>query len=261
MGRLLPPPRSYAAGYAGVQKSFLAPLCSTVLRVATGRRTAKLNERLPRGRHGLPRETVTESQRNRILQAMIDVVSERGYPETRVVDVIGVAGVSRKTFYELFSSKEDCFLAAYDVLLGNLLGDTARGFESKPGASWAERVASGLGELLKHLAEHPDEARFAIVEVLAAGPKALARRDAALRQFTGFLDAGRAETSVELPGITSLSLAGGINELLYTEILHGAASQLPSRLPDLMFWITLPFLGPEGAAKERERTRLSMSEG
>ena len=92
-----------------------------------------LNERLPRGRHGLPREAVTESQRNRIHQAMIEVVSERGYPETRVVDVIGVAGVSRKTFYELFDSKEDCFLAAYDVLLGNLLSDTAGGFESKPG--------------------------------------------------------------------------------------------------------------------------------
>ena len=82
--------------------------------------------------------------------------------------------------------------------------------------------------------------------MLAAGPKALARRDAALRQFTGFLDAGRAETSVELPGITSLSLAGGINELLYSEILHGASARLPSRLPDLMFWITLPFLGPRG---------------
>jgi AcrR family transcriptional regulator len=188
---------------------------------------------------------------------MIEVVSDKGYPETRVVDVIGLAGVSRKTFYELFTSKEDCFLATYDVLLGNLLGDTAKGFESKPGAPWAERVAAALDELLKHLAEHPDEARFAIVEVLAAGPRALARRDAALRQFTGFLDAGRAETSTELPGITSLSLAGGINELLYSEILHGAASRLPSRLPDLMFWITLPFLGPERAAQERERVKAS----
>ena len=219
-----------------------------------------MNERLPRGRHGLPREAVTESQRSRILQAMIEVVSERGYPETRVVDVIEVAGVSRKTFYELFSSKEDCFLATYDVLLGNLLGYTARGFESKPGAPWAERIAAGLAELLKHLAEHPDEARFAIVEVLAAGPKALARRDAALRQFTGFIDAGRAVTKVELPAITSLSLAGGVNELLYSEILHGATSRLPSRLHDLMFWITLPFLGPEGAAEQRERVRLSMLE-
>jgi AcrR family transcriptional regulator len=217
-----------------------------------------VSERLPRGRHGLPREAVTESQRQRILQAMIEVVSERGYPETRVVDVIGIAGVSRKTFYELFTSKEDCFLATYDVLLATLLGDTGRGFESQPGAPWAERIAAGLGALLDDLAEHPDEARFAIVEVLAAGPKALARRDAALRQFTGFIDAGRAETSVELPGITALSIAGGVNEVLYSEILHGAASRLPSRLPDLMFWIVLPFVGPERAEEERRRVLAAM---
>lgn len=228
--------------------------------VASAKRALDVEQRLPRGRHGLSREAVTESQRRRILRAMIGVVAERGYPETRVIDVISAAGVSRKTFYELFSSKEDCFLAAYDGLLAGLLGDTSRGFESKQGAPWAERVAAALGALLQDLADHPDEARFAIVEVLAAGPKALARRDAALRQFTGFLDAGRAETSVELPGITSLSLAGGLNELLYSEILHGAASRLPSRLPDLMFWITLPFLGPKGAAAERERAKLSMLE-
>jgi AcrR family transcriptional regulator len=205
----------------------------------------------------LPREAVTESQRSRIHQAMIEVVSERGYPDTRVVDVIGVAGVSRKTFYELFDSKEDCFLAAYDVLLGNLLGEATDAFEANAGAPWAERVAAALGALLEHLSAHPDEARFAIVEVLAAGPKALTRRDAALRQFTGFLESGRSETSFELPGITSIAIAGGVNELLYSEILHGAVSRLPSRLPDLMFWITLPFLGAEGAAAQRERLRLS----
>ena len=180
---------------------------------------------------------------------MIEVVAERGYPETRVVDVIGVAGVSRKTFYELFASKEDCFLAAYDVLLGNLLGDTARGFESKPGAPWAERVAAGLAELLKHLAEHPDEGRFAIVEVLAAGPKALARRDAALRQFTGFLDAGRAETSVELPGITSLSLAGGHQRAALQRDPPrrlGAPAQ-PAPRPDVLDHAALP--GPRGSRR------------
>ena len=198
---------------------------------------------------------MAESQRNRIHQAMIAVVSDRGYPETRVVDVIRVAGVSRKTFYELFDSKEDCFLAAYDVLLDNLLHEATEAFEGVAGAPWAERIRDALARLLQHLAAHPGEARFAIVEVLAAGPKALARRDAALRQFTGFLEAGRSETSVELPGITSLSVAGGVNELLYSEILHGAAGRLPSRLPDLMFWITLPFLGADGAAQERERAR------
>jgi AcrR family transcriptional regulator len=200
---------------------------------------------------------VTESQRNRIHQAMIEVVSQRGYPETRVVDVIGVAGVSRKTFYELFESKEDCFLAAYDGLLENLLGDATEAFESKAGGPWAERVAAALEVLLEHLAAHPEEARFAIVEVLAAGPKALARRDAALRQFSGFLESGRGESSVDLPGITAIAVVGGVNELLYSEILHGAAGRLPSRLPDLMFWVTLPFLGADAAAAERERVRLA----
>jgi AcrR family transcriptional regulator len=200
---------------------------------------------------------VTESQRNRIHKAMIEVVSKRGYPETRVVDVIGVAGVSRKTFYELFDSKEDCFLAAYDVLLENLLTEATNAFESKSGEPWAERACAALEVLLEHLSRHPDEARFAIVEVLAAGPKALARRDSALRQFTGFLETGRSETTVELPGITSVAVAGGVNELLYSEILHGAVTRLPSRLPDLMFWVTLPFLGAEGATAERERVRLA----
>jgi AcrR family transcriptional regulator len=204
----------------------------------------------------LPREAVTESQRNRIHGAMIEVISARGYPETRVVDVIGVAGVSRKTFYELFESKEDCFLAAYDLLLGNLLGEATDAFEARPGDPWVERVSAALEVLLVHLSRHPDEARFAIVEVLAAGPKALARRDSALRQFSGFLEPGRSETSVELPGITSLAIAGGVNELLYSEILHGAIARLPSRLPDLMFWAALPFLGAEAAAGERDRLRL-----
>lgn len=228
--------------------------------MVSGGRSAKLNERLPRGRHGLPREAVTASQRNRIHQAMVEVVAERGYPETRVVDVIGGAGVSRKTFYELFDSKEDCFLAAYDALLGNPWGKASEAFELRPGAAWAERAAAALEALLEHLSRHPQEARFAIVEVLAAGPKALARRDAALRQFTGFLEAGRSETTVELPGITTLAIAGGINELLYSEILHGAVARLPSRLPDLMFWITLPFLGPDGAGAQRERARHSMQD-
>lgn len=188
---------------------------------------------------------------------MVEVVAERGYAATRVVDVIAVAGVSRKTFYEHFDGKEDCYLTTYDVLFAFLFEEMSTSFESLPGAPWAERATAALRALLEHLAAHPSAARFAIVEALAAGPKALSRRDAALRQFSGFLESGRAETAVELPGITALSLAGGINELLYSEILHGAAARLPTRLPDLVFWISLPFLGAERASAERERVRLA----
>jgi AcrR family transcriptional regulator len=211
--------------------------------------------RLPRGRHGLPREAVADSQRGRMLDAMIEVVAARGYAETRVVDVIGVAGVSRKTFYELFDSKEDCFLAAYDILFGRLLGEAEAGYGALGGSPWPERVRVGMGAVLEHLATHPDEARFALVEVLSAGPRALARRDAALRQFTGFIEAGRAECAVDLPGSTSLTIAGGIAELLYSEVLHGAGAALPSRLPELVFLVVLPFLGPDRAGAERELAR------
>ena len=188
---------------------------------------------------------------------MIEVVAARGYTETRVVDVIGAAGVSRKTFYELFDSKEDCFLAAYDILLGRVLEDAEAAFALRAGAPWPERIETGLRAVLGHLAAHPEEARFALVEVLAAGPKALARRDAALRQFTGFIETGRAESAVDLPGSTAQTIAGGITELLYSEVLHGAAAGLPARLPEFVFLIVLPFLGAERAAAERDRTRVA----
>jgi AcrR family transcriptional regulator len=212
---------------------------------------------LPRGRHGLPREAVADSQRTRILTAMIEVVAGRGYTETRVVDVIGAAGVSRKTFYELFDSKEDCFLAAYDILLAQVLAAAQAGFGLSPAAPWPERIETGLRAILAHLAAHPGEARFALVEVLAAGPKALSRRDAALREFTGFIENGRAESTIDLPGSTSLTIAGGISELLYSEVLHGGAARLPARLPELVFLIVLPFLGAERAAEERDRARVA----
>src|SRR4029077_8348134 len=139
------------------------------------------------------------------------------YPETRVVDIIKRAGVSRKTFYELFADKEECFLAAYDSALEELYRGTELVFESASGDSWAERIRIALATFLEMMAEQPEMAKFCVVDVLAAGPRALARRDAAIRQFTGFIDAGRAESERELPGITALSLAGGINELLYSE--------------------------------------------
>jgi AcrR family transcriptional regulator len=213
---------------------------------------------LPRGRHGLPREAVADSQRIRILTAMIEVVAARGYTDTRVVDVIGTAGVSRKTFYELFDSKEDCFLAAYDnILLGRVLEDAEAAFALRPTAPWPQRIETGLRAVLGHLAAHREEARFALVEVLAAGPRALARRDATLRQFTSFIETGRSESAVDLPGSTAQTIAGGITELLYSEVLHGAAAGLPARLPEFVFLIVLPFLGAERAAAERDRTHVA----
>ena len=190
---------------------------------------------------------------------MIESVAERGYRETRVVDVVERAGVSRATFYEIFDDLEACFLASYDHVSSRFYEAMSAGFELRADAPWAERIRSGMSAYLDSLAGWPEGARFALVEVLAAGPKALARRDAALRHFSEFVDAGRNQSSLELPGIISVAIVGGINELLYTEVLHGATAGLPARLPDVVYWITQPFLGPEGAAAERDRARQSLS--
>lgn len=212
-------------------------------------------KQLPRGRHGLPRETVTESQRGRIIQAMIEAVAQRGYPETRVADVVEGAGVARKTFYDFFDDKQDCFLAAYDQVSAKQFEAASSAFSESPDGPWAERMRAATAALLELLASRPEEARFAIVEVLAAGPKALVRRDAALRRFAELVDVGRSESSIELPGMTSVAIVGGVFELLYSEILHGATARLPARLPDIVYWITQPFLGADGAVVERERAR------
>jgi len=216
-------------------------------------------QQLPRGRHGLSRETVTESQRGRIIQAMIAAVAERGYQETRVADIVEGAGVARKTFYDYFDDKGACFLAAYDQVSAELYETAAGAFNAAEDASWAERIRAAVAALLERLASSPEEARFAIVEVLAAGPKALVRRDAALREFNQLVEAGRRESSIDPPGMISVAIVGGVFELLYSEILHGATARLPARLPDIVYWITQPFLGPDGAVAERDRAREASS--
>jgi AcrR family transcriptional regulator len=216
-------------------------------------------KKLRRGKHGLTRGEVSAQQRERILRGMIYEVAERGYPETTVKHVIERAGVSRKTYYQLFDDKEDCFLVAYDVVQGMLLGATTAAFEAEPDLPWADRVANALEALLTTVSDHPEAARFAIVEVMAAGPKALARRDAAMRRFMEFIDA-RSESRSELPPITALALVGGIYEFLYTEITQGERD-LVRYLPDLVHWVTLPYLGEKRADKERERARKRLASG
>src|SRR5262245_26402169 len=222
--------------------------------------TDDVSVQLSSGRHGLSREAVAASQRKRIIEAMVAAVAQRGYAATRVVDVIARAGVSRRTFYELFRDKEQCFLAAYDEVFGRLVADTSDAFESAAGQAWSERIRAAMTALLVGLADDPAAARFSIVEVFVVGARAVARRDAALRRLGDLVDAGRSESSLELPGITGKAIIGGINELLYADIRAGAAAELPSRLPDIIFWITEPFLGIAGAGRERDRAREQLPE-
>ncbi|OXR46515.1 Fatty acid metabolism regulator protein [Nocardia cerradoensis] len=138
--------------------------------------SAPADRRLPRGRHGIPRETVVRDQRDRILAAMAEAMAAHGYVGTSVAAVIKRAGVSRETFYEQFRSKEDCFEAAYERAVEQLIAriqDTLRPRTDAP----AERpIGALLDAYLDGLAAEPAYARLFLVEVYAAGPKAIARR-------------------------------------------------------------------------------------
>ncbi|WP_067825930.1 TetR/AcrR family transcriptional regulator [Nocardia inohanensis] len=144
--------------------------------------------RLPRGRHGLPRETVVAAQRDRILLALAEAMAENGYVGTPVAAVIKRAGVSRETFYEQFRSKEDCFEAAFEraaeLMLTGIFAATGVGFE---GETPAERIERVLGSYLDAVASQPAYARLFLVEVYAVGPDAIARRASLQEAFSAMV--------------------------------------------------------------------------
>jgi AcrR family transcriptional regulator len=212
-------------------------------------------ERLPSGRHGLPRAYVVRSQRERMLEAMVRVAAAKGYEATTVSDVIEVAGVSRATFYEMFDDKSDCFLEAYDAVIDVLVAHVTSAFESAAGEAWPERIAAGLGALVELLAAEADIARMAMVEVTAAGDDARARYRSALARFTPFLEEGReySRQGEELPPDTARFAIGGATSMIFDEIRAGRGPELGRILPDLLFAVLMPYLGPERAEQEMRR--------
>lgn len=204
---------------------------------------------LPSGRHGLPREEVVRSQRMRLLRAAVEVAGSEGYAAMTVSAVIARASVSRKTFYELFADREDCFLAAYELLAERALRGAQAAFAID--APWSARLRAALGWTLDALAEHPHEARVAFVEVLGAGPRALAHRERTLAQLARLIAEGRevALPAVAVPASTPIAVIGALGELIGAQIRRGAVAELPALLPDLLYCALAPFLGPVAAAE------------
>jgi AcrR family transcriptional regulator len=193
-----------------------------------------------------------ESRRQAILAAMIRVVGVKGYKETSVADVIEAAETSRTTFYKYFDDKHDCFLAAYELLIEQIFGEVVARCDGE--ASWMSRVTSGLTTIVDRFAVDPALARTAVVEVAAAGAEARQLHWNAIARLTEYLDAGRELAGDrELPENISLMSAGAVSGLIFDELLAGRADQLPDRLPDLLFAMLVPYVGPQAAAAEMRR--------
>jgi AcrR family transcriptional regulator len=201
---------------------------------------------LPRGRHAAPRPIVREVQRARMLAAIVQAVAEKGYARVVVADVIERAGVSRKTFYEQFSNKDDCFLAAYDASVDELLATIDEALEALA-PDWLPAHRAAVNAYLEALAASPGFARAFLIEVLGAGPDALSRRAAVQDRFAAQLRDvhRRARTDIaeipEVPSHTFRAAVGAVNELVTAHMLEHGADALPE-LADAILDVQLALL-------------------
>jgi AcrR family transcriptional regulator len=188
-----------------------------------------------------------------MLAAVAQVASTRGYGAMSVQDVVREAGVSRRTFYEQFKNKDHAFLAAYDEASGRLLTTIRGAMEAED--TFETKISTGLSAFLALLAASPAFAKMCIVEVLAAGPEAIARRARTMEEFTGvFEDAARQTLPKESPPspLIAETIVGGVYETVYRRIARGETAELPRLLPDLTESALLPYVGEARSAAQRK---------
>jgi AcrR family transcriptional regulator len=214
----------------------------------------------PRGRYAAPRAVVAESQRERLLVAMADATAAKSYANVAVADVIERAGVSRRSFYEHFANKEECFLAAYDAGVEALLHAIAEAEAAADGPLAGARA--GTEVYLQLLADNPAFARTFLIEVLGAGPAALERRDAVHQRFADRLAEAHAAIAQQLGAAATLSMpapyiyraaVGAIHELVIDRLLKEGAEALPGLL-DAMLEVEVRLLGTPAVPTTKRET-------
>ena len=207
--------------------------------------------RLPPGRHGLPREFVAHNQRERLIAGLAEAVAENGYAGTTIADITRHAAVSRRTFYEHFTSKDECFVEAYDVVMAELRKRVDDAFNQEE--EWPQAIRAGIAALLEFLTASPHLARLSMVEALVAGPVVIERYDAAIQSLVPYFQAGREGRSEEiLAGLSSTTeeaLVGGMVSLISRRVFAERTEELEALLPDLVEFTLTPYLGSAEAAK------------
>jgi AcrR family transcriptional regulator len=209
---------------------------------------------LPRGRHAAPRPVVRHAQRTRMLAAMVQAVADKGYARVVVADVIERAGVSRKTFYEQFANKDECFLAAYDAAVDDLLATIDEALDTLA-PDWLGAHRAAVHAYLEALAASPQFAKALLIEVLGAGPEALNRRAAVQDRFAAQLEDvhRRARHDIseipEVPPHTFRAAVGAVTELVTVHVLEHGAGSLPE-LADAVLDVQLALLVGRQVAQE-----------
>lgn len=218
-------------------------------------------DQLPAGHHNLPRSVVEANQLERILDAVLDVASLAGYAPMTVEEIIGTAGVSRRTFYDHFKNKDEAFMATVETVSGKLVTRLRQTIDASD--TFADAVRSGLGALLRFFADEPRYADLLVVEVLAAGVDGIAARNRVLKAFADMIDgaAERHPPDRQPSPLAVETIIGGIYEVVFARVLQGQTAELPALLPDLAHALMAPYLGDAAAKRESAKARRAARAG
>jgi len=188
-------------------------------------------------------------KRQRILQGMLEAVGTHGYERTTVQDAITRAGIYRQAFYDDFESKEDCYLQALDA--GSAWVELAMREAAAEGESgWRGQLRGALTGLLRFFDEQPEVGRALLVEVHAAGPRAVGKRTEAMGRAVAMVDLAREESEGLAPAIAAEAVVAGILAVLHTRLAAHQPANFGRLLPELMYLAVLPYFGPDVAAAE-----------
>ena len=225
---------------------------------------APLYQRLPHGPHRLGTEEVVRNQRTRMHGAMIEAVAANGYEGTSVKQVVSLAGVSRRSFYEQFANKQECFLATYDVIATRGAGRVAAAYRAADGDVEA-RMQAAFGELGRAISTNWNSANLVILEAPKVGAPALLRLRRASATFEQMLAATFEHTSAAtpLPGPVIRGIAGGLHAAMSSCLREGSAEAAPELANEMFRW-TLLFQTPAAkqlAERLSERAHTALAQG
>jgi AcrR family transcriptional regulator len=203
------------------------------------------------------RNEAAADQRRRILEATADLIAEHGYQGATIETIVRRAKVGYATFYRNFDDKEQAYLALLDTayeLTGRRVQE-AYGLEQE----WPDRIAAGLGALFETIVAHPAAARACLVEVLTAGPEAVARHERMLKRFVPLLEPGRElnPRRAQLPPTLEDTLIGGVLWVLSQRLIAGEAEALQTLLPETIEFVLRPYVGEDKAARGARLTASS----
>lgn len=201
------------------------------------------------GGHELSPEVLTRYQRQRILQGAAKAIAEGGYRETSVADIVRSAAIARARFYEIFSSKEDCFFALYDEAVAAALAATSTACNGVEDRDFQVRLRSGLSALLAQVASDPPLARAIVIGGPAVGTAIGSRFERLISDFAELLRVNRQDPgSAKLAGTVEEAVVGGLYWMLYYALLEPGGLDPDALLDQFTEYALVPLLGSDGPA-------------